>query len=87
MKIHHLKSWPSEFGRVRYGVKRHEVRRFDRGYEIGDSIILQEFDPVTLKYTGSADLCLLITDITKPGTFGLPVDIGVLSVVDVGRSD
>jgi hypothetical protein len=87
MTIHYLKSWPSEFRRVFRGAKRHEVRRFDRDFQVNDHIVLQEWDPETGQYTGRADINLRITDITMPGEFGLPADIGVLSVVDIHRED
>ena len=87
MTIHHLKSWPSEFIKIRAGVKRHEVRRFDRDFKVHDHIILQEWDPDTEKYTGSDEINLRITDMTFPKQFGLPKDVCVLSVVDIHLED
>lgn len=79
MKTHMLKSWPEEFRKVRDGLKRHEVRTFDRDFKMGDHIILQEWDPVEKQVTGYIQE-VVITDITRPGTFSLPAHLGVLSI-------
>jgi len=49
---HHLKSWPQYFGPISEGRRTHELRRNDRGFEVGDFIVLEEFDPVKQEYTG-----------------------------------
>lgn len=43
---HHLKTSPEYFKMVRAGLKRFEIRRNDRNFEVGDRLILQEFDNV-----------------------------------------
>jgi hypothetical protein len=50
---HHLKSWPEYFGPISRGERTHELRRNDRNYGVGDSIILMEFDPRIEAYTGN----------------------------------
>ena len=45
MKEHFLKTLPEFFAAVADGSKTFEVRRDDRGFEVGDTLILQEFDP------------------------------------------
>ena len=58
MKIHPLKTWPKYFamGEVdQWETKKPwEVRRDDRGFKVGDVVILQEWDPEpeTQGYTG-----------------------------------
>lgn len=53
MKTHNLKSWPEFFQGVLDGRKKHELRRKDdRKFEVGDILILQEYDPVSNEYTG-----------------------------------
>jgi hypothetical protein len=44
-QIHYLKSWPKFFERVLAGTKNYEVRRDDRGFEVGDGIVLHEWCP------------------------------------------
>lgn len=50
--IHHLKEWCEYYDDVDQGVKTFEVRLDDRPFSEGDTLILQEFDRVTKRYTG-----------------------------------
>jgi hypothetical protein len=50
--IQHLKSWPRYFDAILAGTKKHDIRKMDRRFEIGDIIMLEEFDPKTSNYTG-----------------------------------
>jgi hypothetical protein len=63
---HELKIWPRYFKAVLDGDKTFEIRKNDRGFGVGDTLDLQEFDPETKKYTG---WCILrkITYITDYG--------------------
>lgn len=107
---HELKIWPEFFKAVVDGRKRHELRKWDRPFCVGDLILLKEWDPeqfsalclvagitrepkedepgswtvarakaTDLAYTGQS-ICARITYITKPGTWGLPEDVCVLSI-------
>jgi len=52
---HRLKTWPEYFHEVVAGTKRFEIRPNDRNFQVGDSLILEEFDPrgsVEGDYTG-----------------------------------
>jgi hypothetical protein len=42
---HHLKTWPNAFAAVVAGTKRFEWRKDDRGFEVGDVLVLKEYDP------------------------------------------
>jgi hypothetical protein len=44
-QTHELKCWPDYFGAVRRKEKAFEVRRDDRGFQKGDTLILREYDP------------------------------------------
>ena len=62
---HLVKSWPHLFEATLSGRKVHEVRRLtDRDYQVGDTLRLQEFDPVTEAYSGR-ELVVRITYITS----------------------
>lgn len=50
--IHSLKTWPPSFDAVLSGVKTCEVRRDDRGFNVGDTLILHEWEPSTRSFTG-----------------------------------
>lgn len=50
---HELKVHPKWFKDLLLGLKKIEIRKDDRGYQEGDIVILNEFDPVEERYTGS----------------------------------
>lgn len=54
MKTHEMKTWPRFFGAVMSGAKTFEARRDDRGFEVGDRLMLREWDPETQAYTGAS---------------------------------
>jgi hypothetical protein len=41
--IHDLKCWPEPFAAILSGEKRHEIRRDDRGFKVGDVLRLREY--------------------------------------------
>jgi hypothetical protein len=95
---HELKIWPGNFEAIVSGMKKHEIRKADRDYRVGDTLILREFTPaidekgVALdekghtvgKWTGNAAM-RTISYISKPGSFGLPLDLCVLSLSEQPR--
>ncbi|WP_165126886.1 DUF3850 domain-containing protein [Bradyrhizobium sp. 6(2017)] len=63
--IHVLKCWPQFFSEIKAGRKRHDLRRSnDRHFQVGDRILLREFDPRSDKYTGSS-MKVVVTYITS----------------------
>ena len=51
-KTHILKSWLQFFGAICEGKRTHELRRNDRNFNVGDILILREFDSQLERYTG-----------------------------------
>lgn len=51
--VHYLKTWTPYFQDVKKGIKNFEVRKNDRNYQVGDTLILEEFEPDNKKYTGA----------------------------------
>jgi hypothetical protein len=45
------KSWTHFFQAIKAGLKLHDVRE-DEGYQIGDVLVLQEYDNINGRYTG-----------------------------------
>lgn len=52
MKIHTLKTWNTFFKDVRIGRKTFEFRRNDRDFEVGDKLILKEYNYRYDEYSG-----------------------------------
>ncbi|WP_373879805.1 ASCH/PUA domain-containing protein [Levilactobacillus brevis] len=67
---HELKIQPEYFNAVLMETKTFEIRKNDRGYKVGDVLILKEWVPDTKRYTGK-ELARKVTYITgyqqKPG--------------------
>jgi ASC-1-like (ASCH) protein len=52
MAIIKKKTWPELFNLVKSGKKRFDVRVADFELKEGDTLILEEYEPETKKYTG-----------------------------------
>ena len=53
---HDLKVWPPFFKDIERGNKTYELRKNDRGFELGDILELREYDPNKKDYTGNSTL-------------------------------
>lgn len=81
MTWHELKTWPDPFTAVVGGQKTHEVRRFDRPFAVGDFLLLREYLPdLALEAYSGRRVVVEVTHVTGPGTWGLPADVGVMSI-------
>ncbi|CAI9397116.1 RNA-binding protein [Niallia circulans] len=49
---HFLKIQPQYFEEVRNGNKSFEIRKNDRDFKVGDTLYLQEYNPLAQEYTG-----------------------------------
>ena len=49
---HELKTWQMYFQEVKRGYKTFEIRVNDRDFKEGDILVLKEYDPIALEYTG-----------------------------------
>ena len=49
---HELKTWPEFFAGVKSGRKTFEIRKYDRGFKVGDILRLREWDYHAEAYTG-----------------------------------
>lgn len=68
--IHELKCWPIYYRAVVNKVKTFEVRRNDRGFQVGDKLHLREWNPEQGAYTGQecyADVVYMLVPVDLPG--------------------
>lgn len=65
--VHRVKCWPEYYRLMIGGAKPFDVRLDDRGYQAGQPIWQDEWDPVTEKYTGRETL-FRITYVLSLGT-------------------
>jgi Domain of unknown function (DUF3850) len=77
MTYHELKCHPAEFDAIMSGEKTNEYRLNDRGYRVGDLVVLCRWDPATSQFTGTATV-RKISYITTG--FGIPDGYCVLSL-------
>ncbi|EGO6390918.1 DUF3850 domain-containing protein [Salmonella enterica] len=68
MNMHNLKIWPEHFAPVIAGTKRAELRKNDRNYQAGDSLLLSEWNPDTKRYAGRS-IGAIVTHVTDISTW------------------
>jgi len=79
MSIHKLKTWQPYFSEVMSGIKRFEVRKDDRNFNVGDILILEEYDQELQELTGM--VCKAIVIYKLPGgSFGIEKGYCVLGI-------
>ncbi len=76
-KIIELKILPEYFGPVKSGKKTFELRLNDRNYEVGDILILKEFDGS--QFTRRS-VTVIITYVLQNCGFGLADGYAILSI-------
>lgn len=75
-----LKTHPEYFKAIESGEKTFDIRKDDRGYKVGQTLLLQEFDPEKQQYTGK-ELNYIITYILRDvPKFGLKPGFCILSI-------
>lgn len=90
MKVHSLKTDKSLFGQSFAGSKPWKIRFDDRGFEIGDLLLLEETvhsgiemkEGAPLQYTGR-ELSRLVTFIFKGEAYGVKTGYVIMSVSKV----
>ena len=80
-EVHILKTWPEYFEAVASGAKTFELRFDDRGYQVGDHLVLREWS-VTEGYTGRV-IVKRVSYLVRGGVFGLTEDHVCMGLQDV----
>lgn len=76
MKIHSLKTWPKFFYAITNDDKCFEYRRDDRDFQVGDVLLLREWDDN--QYTGSIAVRHITHILRNAEHIGLPKDYCVI---------
>jgi hypothetical protein len=79
---HALKTWPEFFHQVERGVKTFEIRKYDRPFCMGETLLLQEWEPEKKEYTGK-EIKREITYILHGGQFGIEKDFCVMGIKEI----
>lgn len=87
-RIHALKTWDVYFDAIYDGRKPFEVRYDDRGYQTGDVLLLQRWEPDRRDYTrdGSghpATISKRVSYVLTGGQFGVQPGYVVMGLQDV----
>lgn len=76
---HDVKTWPAIFEEFRTGRKTFDVRKNDRNYKVGDTIIQHEYYPTKGTFTGR-NIEQVITYILEGDKFGVVAGFVAMSV-------
>lgn len=84
-RTHQVKSWSHFYDAIRAGLKKHDLRKNDRDYQIGDVLVLNRYDNVRGIYTGDKTRVLItyMTSTRYPCAYSsavLPPDYVILSL-------
>lgn len=84
--IHHLKIAPCYYREVAAGRKSFELRKNDRNFKPGDSLILQEYSGALKRYTGREISCD-VPYVLHGGGLGLDKDYCILAIVNIKETE
>lgn len=77
--IHELKTLEKYFEEVLIGIKTFEIRKNDRDFKKGDTLILKEWDSFRETFTGR-ELARTVTYVFEGGSFGLAKGFVVMAI-------
>ena len=78
--VHELKTWPEPYKAIKEFRNLFEVRKDDRGFMIGDTLHLREWNPKTELYTGHGMEATIQYIFKDPGMGLLQENVVVLSL-------
>ncbi len=77
MTQHDLKTWPEFFADLMIGDKTFELRKNDRDFKLGDTLLLREWNPKTKEYTGRRALRRIVYMLAQRAGAGCAADFGL----------
>jgi ParB family transcriptional regulator, chromosome partitioning protein len=84
-RLHVLKTDPGPFEAILFGEKRFEYRPDDRGFKVGDTLKLVEFDGQAGRPTGR--FCFVDVLYIARGLYGIPEGYCVMSISEPATMD
>lgn len=89
---HYLKTWPTFFDAVSRGDKNFEVRKDDRAFQAGDTLILEYFDPDPtppgeIKMSVPLSIVRVVTYVLRGGQFGIEAGFVVLGLAEPDQGE
>ncbi|WP_045689454.1 MULTISPECIES: ASCH/PUA domain-containing protein [Hymenobacter] len=78
---HELKVWPDCFAALQAGVKPFDVRENDRDFQVGDALLLREYEPEQERYTGGT-VERWVSYLVHGGAFGIEPGWCVLGLAE-----
>lgn len=80
---HELKTWQSYFHALADGTKTFELRRDDRGFQVGDTLRLRETEYGSGRYTGREERRVITYILRREEDLGLIDGFAILSLGNV----
>jgi hypothetical protein len=84
-ECHKVKVWPQYFKDICSGLKTFEVRKDDRNYQVGDSLLMLEWVPETESYTGLFSNFRIIYKL-EGGQFGIEKEYCCIGIAPISKS-
>lgn len=69
-RTHELQLWPQCFAAVAAGTKPFDVRENDHDFQVGDALLLREYDTTRQEYSGQT-LLRYVSYVLPGGEFGI----------------
>lgn len=79
-ETHYLKTWDIYFRHILDGKKKFEIRKNDRDYHVGDTLVLQEYDTMKCRLTGREIVATVNYVLLEAVSFGLQQGYCIMSI-------